>query len=66
MAVKGTLGILEEAANRDLVDFTEAVSKLQATSIFISEEIVQEALKRHREQHHARQQSHEPDRGIER
>lgn len=66
VAVKGTLGILEEAANRDLVDFAEAVSKLQATRIFISEEIVQEALQRHREQHHARQQSHEPDRGIER
>ena len=49
--VKGTLGILEEAADRELVDFTEAVSKLRSTGIFLSEEIVQDALKRHRDRH---------------
>ena len=49
--VKGTLGILEEAADRDWVDFTEAVSKLRSTGIFLSEEIVQDALNRHQDRH---------------
>jgi len=51
VAVKGTIGILEDAADRGLVDFTQAVSKLRATTIFLSEEIVQDALKRHRDRH---------------
>ena len=38
---KGTLGMLEEAAKRNLVDLTEAVGKLKATGIFLSEDIVQ-------------------------
>jgi predicted nucleic acid-binding protein len=70
VAVKGTLGILEDAANRNLVDFTQAVSKLRVTRIFLSEDIVQDALKRHRdrqqEQHHGLQQNPEQDHGIER
>jgi predicted nucleic acid-binding protein len=49
--VKGTLGILEEAADRDLVNFAEAVSKLRSTGIFLSEEILQDALKRHQDRH---------------
>ena len=60
--VKGTLGMLEEAANRNLVDLTEAVGKLKATRIFLSEDIVQGVLKRH----HGRQLNREPDPGIER
>jgi predicted nucleic acid-binding protein len=70
IAVKGTLGVLEEAADRSLVDLTEAITKLRATSIFLSDDIVQDALKRHRdrhqEQHHDLQQTKEQDRGIER
>ena len=54
--VKGTLGLLEEAANRNLVDLAEAVGKLKATRIFLAEEIVQGALKRHQ----GRQQNREP------
>ena len=59
--VKGTLGLLEEAAKRNLVDLTVAVGKLKATRIFLSEDIVQGALKRHYE----RQPKREPDPGIE-
>ena len=33
------------------VDFTEAVSKLRSTGIFLSEEIVQDALTRHQDRH---------------
>jgi predicted nucleic acid-binding protein len=47
VAVKGTLGILEEAAHRGLVDLSEAVQKLRATGIFLSNEVVEGALKRH-------------------
>jgi|ERR1035438_879861 predicted nucleic acid-binding protein len=49
VAVKGTLGILEEAAIRGLVDFSEAVHKLRVTGIFLSDEIVEGALKRQRD-----------------
>jgi predicted nucleic acid-binding protein len=44
--VKGTLGLLEEAANRGLVNLPEAVHKLRATGIFLSDEIVEAVLKR--------------------
>ena len=54
--VKGTLGMLEEATNRNLVDLTAAVGKLKATRIFLAEDIVQGALKRH----HERQPNREP------
>jgi predicted nucleic acid-binding protein len=47
--VKGTLGILEEAAGRGLVNLPEAVQKLRGTGIFLSDEIVEGVLKRHRE-----------------
>ena len=47
VAVKGTLGILEEASNRGLVNLSEAVHKLRITGIFLSDEIVEGVLKRH-------------------
>jgi predicted nucleic acid-binding protein len=49
VAVKGTLGILEEAANRGLVNLSEAIQKLRSTGIFLSDEIVEGVLKRHRD-----------------
>jgi predicted nucleic acid-binding protein len=70
VAVKGTLGLLEEADVRRLVDFPQALAKLRATTIFLSEEIVQDALRRyrdrHQEQHQGHQQTPEHDHGIER
>jgi predicted nucleic acid-binding protein len=60
--VKGTLGLLEEAAQRNLVDLAAAVGKLKATRIFLAEDIVQGALKRHYE----RQPKREADPGIDR
>ena len=49
--VKGTLGLLEEADARRVADFDfpQALAKLRATTIFLSEEIVQDALKRHQD-----------------
>jgi predicted nucleic acid-binding protein len=66
VAVKGTLGILEDAASRNLVDFAQALSKLRTTTIFLSEEIVQDALKRYQDRHQDLQQTPEQDHGIER
>ncbi len=48
VAVKGTIGILEEAAGRGLVNLPEAIHKLRVTGIFLSDEIVESVLKRHR------------------
>jgi predicted nucleic acid-binding protein len=49
VAVKGTLGILEEAANRGLVNLSQAIQKLRVTGIFLSDDIVEGVLKRHRD-----------------
>jgi len=48
VAVKGTLGVLEEAAARGLVDFRTAINLLKATNIFLDEEIIKAALERDR------------------
>jgi predicted nucleic acid-binding protein len=47
--VKGTLGILEEAAERRLVNLPEAVVKLRSTGIFLADDVVQRVLDRHNE-----------------
>lgn len=49
IAVRGTLGILEEAANRGLVHLPEAVKRLQGTGMFLTEDIVQTVLDRQRD-----------------
>ena len=59
IAVSGTYSYLRDTT---LVDLAVAVGKLKATRIFLSEDIVQGALKRH----HERQPKREPDPGIER
>jgi len=42
----GTVGILEAAAMRDLVSLPEALEKLRATSCFLAEEVLENALQR--------------------
>jgi predicted nucleic acid-binding protein len=49
LAVKGTLGVLEEAANRGLLSLPEALQRLRMTGIFLSDELVAGVLKRHRD-----------------
>jgi predicted nucleic acid-binding protein len=64
--VKGTLGLLEEADVRRLADLPQSLAKLRATGIFLSEEIVQGALKRCRDRRQGqRQEAREKDRGHE-
>jgi predicted nucleic acid-binding protein len=42
----GTIGVLERAALRNLVDLPTAVAQLRRTNIFLSERIIQAALER--------------------
>ncbi len=42
----GTLGILEAAAAKDLIWLPDAVERLQRTTMFISTELVAQALQR--------------------
>jgi predicted nucleic acid-binding protein len=46
LTVLGTVGILEIAASRDLVDFPTALGALRRTNIFIAETILTAALER--------------------
>lgn len=46
--VIGTLGLLERAAEKALVDLPEAITKLRETNIFISDALFTEMLERHR------------------
>jgi predicted nucleic acid-binding protein len=48
LAVIGTLGVLELADVRGLVNFPAAVDRLQATSFRVSPHLVSEFLTRHR------------------
>jgi predicted nucleic acid-binding protein len=46
LAVMGTLRVLELAAERDLIDFPTAITKLQATSFYLPVSLVREMLAR--------------------
>jgi len=46
MAVIGTLGVLERAAERGLLDLPPALARLQATNFFVDDALIQEALAR--------------------
>ena len=64
--VKGILGVLEEAAEQHLIDLPQAIQKLKATSIFLSEDVVQGVLDRHRERSKQNPKPIDQERGIER
>jgi predicted nucleic acid-binding protein len=49
LRVKGILAVLEDAADRRLIDLRQAIAKLRTTTIFLSDELVQGVLQRHRE-----------------
>jgi predicted nucleic acid-binding protein len=44
LTVTGTLGVLRTAASRGLVDFREALNRLQQTNFYISAELLQQLL----------------------
>jgi predicted nucleic acid-binding protein len=49
VAVKGTLGVLEEASAKRWIDLPQAIQKLRATSIFLSDDVVETVLRRNAE-----------------
>ncbi len=54
LSVIGTLTILDEAANRDLIDLPRTVATLRTTNCFMSEHLLEELLARQRERERAR------------
>lgn len=54
LVVIGTLGILDEAAERGLVDFQESVSRLQMTNFYVASAIIDPLLRRDRVRRHQR------------
>jgi predicted nucleic acid-binding protein len=48
LIVIGTLGVLAEAAEHGLTDFSDAVARLQQTSFYISPEVLKPLLRRYR------------------
>ena len=61
LLVSGTLGVLEKAAERDLVNLSEMFSRLTRTNFRITRELIQEALARDR----VRREIKKRDRGLE-
>jgi predicted nucleic acid-binding protein len=47
LTVIGTLGVLMEGAERGLIDFPEAITRLQQTTFYVSPEILTQLLQRY-------------------
>lgn len=47
VVVKGTLGVLEDGAARNLLDLPDAILRLRATNIFVTDDVVEGVLRRH-------------------
>jgi predicted nucleic acid-binding protein len=47
MRVKGTLGIVADAAKANLLDFVETVEALQRTSMHLDQDVVDEVIREH-------------------
>ncbi len=62
LQVTGTIGLLEAAAARGLVDFPKAVQSLRQTktNARVDEELIQAALQRHRARQIQRGPGHRP------
>jgi hypothetical protein len=48
MRVKGTLGIVADAAKANLLDFVETVEALQRTSMHLDQEVVDEVIREYK------------------
>lgn len=47
LKITGLLGVLNEAAQQNIVNFPNAIARLQQTTFFASEELIQSLLKRY-------------------
>ena len=48
MKVKGTLGIIADAAKANLLDFAETVEQLQHTSMHLDQDVVDEVIREYK------------------
>jgi predicted nucleic acid-binding protein len=46
LPVAGTIGVLEKAAERNLINLSEAFSRLALTNFYVSPDVLQQALQR--------------------
>lgn len=51
LRVTGLLGVLDEAARQNLVDFPEAIARLQQTTFRASAQLIQSLLQQHRREY---------------
>jgi len=51
LTVIGTLGVLAEAAERGLIDFSNAITRLKQTSFYVSPEVLNMLLERYGKDH---------------
>jgi predicted nucleic acid-binding protein len=65
LVISGTVGVLERAAEKDLLDLSEAFRKLLATNFRVDRQLVAQALARDTARK-KRERTHERDRDIER
>ncbi len=57
-----TLGLLEEASHRRLIDFEKTLERLDKdTTFYVTEEVLAEFRRRVKEQQHAQEQSHQEE-----
>ena len=49
VAIIGTIGVLEMAASRGLVDLREAISRIRQTDFRVSDELIEQVLRRFNE-----------------
>ena len=49
LLVIGTIGLLERAAEKELIELPKAIAKLRQTNIFISDSLFNDALERERQ-----------------
>lgn len=47
LPVAGTIGVLEQAAERDFINLAEAFTRLAQTNFYISREVLRQVLRRH-------------------
>jgi predicted nucleic acid-binding protein len=48
MRVKGTLGVVADAASANLLDFVETVEQLQRTSMHLDQEVLEEVIREYK------------------
>jgi predicted nucleic acid-binding protein len=65
LSVVGTLNVLNEAAELDLIDLPKVIEQLRATNFHVTERLIQDILQLDQERRFAREQERDRGQGIE-